>query len=190
MNKIIVKFNNGTQTVLSYSEEQINVLKLTQDIGLQLYPETYNSKIDQYIKLIHMGKISALEDIITFEPIKQEHTFHCVVKKIPESAFVIEKSPLMTTEEVNNLLANPKFINLITQRSVFEFLSQNLDSQDKLNGLISGKGNQNITESVSSKYAQQISILKEMGFTDENELEALLSNANGNLENVINILMG
>jgi hypothetical protein len=190
MNKITVKFNNGTQNAFSYSEEKITVLKLTQDIGTQLYPEKYNPKIDQYIKLIHMGKISSPEDEIVFDTSKSEQTFHCVVKKIPEEAFVVEKSPFVTPEEVQTLLSNPQFIELVTKRSVFEFLSSNLDSHTQFENLIAGKATPISTESLVGKYTQQISVLKEMGFTDENELAVLLANANGNLENVLNILMG
>jgi len=188
MNKIIVKFNNGTQNAFPYSEEKISVKVLIKDIGIQLYPEKYNPKIDQYIKLIHMGKISSPEDEIVFTT-NTEQTFHCVVKKIPDDAFVIEKSKTMEPEEVQILLSNPKFIELITQRSVFELLSANLDSQEQLNNLIAGKSVAVSKESLVVKYAQQINVLKEMGFSDDNELAVILSNANGNLENVINMLM-
>jgi hypothetical protein len=165
---------------------------LTKDIGTQLYPDKYNPKIDQYIKLIHMGKISSLEDEIIFDPVKPEETFHCVVKKIPDDAFVIEKSKLITPQEVNDLLFNPKLAELLSQRVIFEFINSYLDSPDVLNNLIAGKGisiNAVTQESLVAKYSKQISVLKEMGFTDENELAILISNANGNIENVINILM-
>ena len=189
MNRIIVKFNNGTQNAFPYSEEKISVKVLTKDIGIQLYTEKYNPKIDQYIKLIHMGKISSPEDEIVFTPSNTEQTFHCVVKKIPDDAFVVEKSKTMEPEEVQSLLSNPKFIELVTQRSVFELLFANLDSHEQLDNLIAGKSVSVSKESLIIKYSQQINILKEMGFSDENELAVILSNSNGNLENVINMLM-
>ena len=191
MSKIIVKFNNGTQNEFMYSEEKITVQVLTKDIGTKLYPDKYNSKIDQYIKLIHMGKISSLEDEIMLGTSKPEQTFHCVVKKIPDDAFIVEKSKTMSPEEVQSLLSNPKFIELVTQRSIYEFLSSNLESSTQLENLISGKAMPAgvAKESLVAKYSQQIQVLKEMGFTDENELAVLLSNANGNLENVLNMLM-
>jgi len=189
MSKIIVKFNNGTQSVFPYCEEKIDIKVLIKDIGIQLYPEKYNPKIDQYIKLIHMGKISSPDDEIIFDSANPDQTFHCVIKKIPDEAFIIEKSKTVNAEEVQSLISNPKFIELVTLRSVFELLSANLDSHEQLDNLISGKPISVSKESLVIKYSQQINILKEMGFTDENELAVILSNANGNLENVINILM-
>jgi hypothetical protein len=189
MSKIIVKFNNGTHTVFSYCGEKINIKLLIKDIGIQLYPEKYNPKIDQYIKLIHMGKIFSPEDDIIFNSSKSDQTFHCVIKQIPDEAFVIEKSKTVTAEEVQTLLSNPKFIELVTQRYVFELLSSNLESHEQLDNLIFGKSVSLSKKELVIKYSQQINILKEMGFTDENELVEILSNTNGNLENVINILM-
>ena len=193
MYKVIVKFNNGTQNIFSYSDDKISTQVLTKDIGLQLYPDNYNPKINQYIKLIYMGKIISIDQNIIFDQSNPntEQTFHCVVKKIPDDAFIIEKSKTMSSEEVNELLINPKFIELITQRSIFEFLSSNLDSYQKINDLISGKEIPISQESLITKYTEQIKILKEMGFIDENENEliTLLTKTNGNVENVINILM-
>ncbi len=187
---IIIKFNNGSSKNFEYNEEQITSKILISDIGKQLYPEKYNPKIDQYVKLIYMGKILGSDDIINFDPTKSEQTFHCVVKKIPDDAFVVEKSKFVEEHEVTSLVSNQKFTQLLLNRSVFEFICSHLDSPEKFIDIISGKVEPIKQELLTTKYASQIQVLKEMGFTDENEVAVLLANANGNLENVINILMG
>jgi hypothetical protein len=191
MYTVVVKFNNGSSANFSYTDQKITMRALTSDIGRQQYPDKYNPKIDQYIKLIHMGKITDINDEVTFDPTKPEQTFHCVIKKIPEDAFVVEKSKTMEPHEVNELVSNPKFIELITQRVVFEYLTSILDTPDKMIDVISGKtAVPSLTQDhLIAKYTHQIQVLKDMGFTDENELAVLLSNSNGNLENVINLLM-
>jgi hypothetical protein len=187
---VIIKFNNGSSKNFEYSEEQISTKLLTSDISKQLYPDTYNPKIDQYVKLIYMGKILGIDDVITFDSTKQEQTFHCVVKKIPDDAFIVEKSKFVEDSEVAYLLENKKLTELLLHRTVFEFIMSHLDSPEKLIDIISGNSEPIKHEHLTTKYASQIQVLKEMGFTDENELAVLLANANGNLENVINILMG
>ena len=94
--------------------------------------------------------------------------------------------------EVTQLLADPKFIELISQRTIFEFLVANLNSHEKVIDIINGNTSIQTTnnqELLITKYSQQIKVLKEMGFGNDNELAVLLGNANGNLENVINLLM-
>lgn len=191
MYTVVIKFNNGSVSSFTYTEPKISMLTLITDIGNQQFPERYNPKINQYIKIIYMGKIADTNDEIIFDPSKSEQSYHCVIKKIPDDAFIIEKSKTMEPEEVHSLLTNPKFSDLIKQRIVYEYLTDILDSPEKLIDLICGK-----TQSVKTnpehlvvKYAQQIQVLKDMGFTDEKELVVLLSNTNGNVENVINILM-
>jgi hypothetical protein len=186
----IIKFNNGSSKNFEYTEEQISAKLLTSDIGKQLYPDKYNPKIDQYVKLIYMGKIIGVDETILFDPTKSEQTFHCVVKKIPDDAFVIEKSKFVENHELAELISNPKLAYLLSHRDIFEFVMTHLDSPEKVSDIISGKSSPNKQEHLATKYASQIQILKEMGFTDEAELAVLLGNANGNLENVINILMG
>jgi len=186
---VIIKFNNGSSKNFEYSEEQISTKLLTSDIGKQLYPDKYNSKIDQYVKLIHMGKILGTDDTIIFDPTKSEQIFHCVVKKIPDDAFVVEKSKFVEEHEVAELVSNQKLSQLLSHRVIFEFIISHLDSPEKLIDTISRKDEPVKQEHLTAKYASQIQLLKEMGFTDENELAVLLGNANGNLENVINILM-
>lgn len=187
---VIIKFNNGSSKNFEYTEGQISTKSLTSDIGKQLYPEKYNSKIDQYVKLIYMGKILGTDEIITFDSTKAEQTFHCVVKKIPDDAFIVEKSKFVDEAEVSELLKNEKLSKLLLDRTVFEYIVSYLDSPEALVNVISGKAEPVKQEHLTVKYASQIQVLKEMGFSDENELAVLLGNANGNLENVINILMG
>ncbi len=187
---VLIKFNNGSSKNFEYEESQITTSQLTSDIGKQLYPEKYNSKIDQYVKLIYMGKILGVDETITFDPTKTEQTFHCVVKKIPDDAFIVEKSKFIDDKELGELISNKKLSELLSHRDIFEFITSNLDSPEKIINIISGKAEPPKQEHLAAKYATQIQVLKEMGFTDENELAVLLSNANGNLENVINILMG
>lgn len=187
---VIIKFNNGSSKNFEYEEGQITALRLTSDIGKQLYPEKYNPKIDQYVKLIFMGKIIGSDETITFDPAKLEQTFHCVVKKIPDDAFVVEKSKFVEETELAGLVSNKKLAELLSHRNIFEFVVSHLDSPENFINAISGKAEPAKQEHLTAKYAGQIQVLKEMGFTDENELAVLLANANGNLENVINILMG
>jgi len=186
---VIIKFNNGSSKNFEYSDGKITTNLLTTDIGKQLYPDKYNPKIDQYVKLIHMGKILGIDDIITFDSTKTEQVFHCVVKKIPDDAFIIEKSKFVEEDQVAELIGNQKLSKLLSNRVIFEFIMLHLDSSEELIDIISGKTGPVKQDHLTVKYASQIQVLKEMGFTDENELAVLLANANGNLENVINILM-
>lgn len=189
--QVNVKFNNGSTSVFNYSEKP-NVRTVISSIGSHLYTDKYNNKVDEYIKIIHMGKILPINDEINFEPDKNDISFHCVVKKIPDEVFIIQKSPIVEPELVNTLITNPRFIKLLSQRTFFEFIQSNLDNPNKIIDLVSGKftqPTQNETNLQRVKYSSQLEILKDMGFSDENELIGILVNTKGNIENAINILM-
>ena len=183
MVNINIKFNNGSNTTFIYNSIPVTVNTLVTDIGKKNYPDCYNNKINEYIKIIYLGKILELNENLPLDESKIDYTFHCVIKKIPDKVFIIEQSKEIELEQVEKLLSNDIFINIIKQRVVFEFIQNNLSNPD----LIISKFTANSIN--YNKYKQQLDILKEMGFSDDNELYNLLEKSNGNIDSVINILM-
>jgi hypothetical protein len=183
MVNINIKFNNGSTSSFVYDSSPILTNTLVTDIGKLNYPDSYNSKINEYIKIIYMGKILDQNENLPLDESKTDYIFHCVIKKIPDEVFIVEKSKEVELDQVEKLLANENFINILRQRVVFEFIENNLSKPD----LIISKFTANSIN--YNKYKQQLDILKDMGFTDNDDLYNLLEKSNGNVESVINILM-
>jgi hypothetical protein len=200
MINISIKFNNGSIKNFSYDNITITVEKLISDIGKDLYPETYNNKVNEYIKLIYMGKILIPSENLPFTldlpitlgckpegldlPINANYIFHCIIKNIPNDIFIIEQSTEIEIDKVIELFNNQDFINIIKQREVYEFIEKNLSKPDKIIKSLSDKILIN-----TDKYKTELLLLNDMGFNNNLELLELLEKLNGNVEGVINILM-
>jgi hypothetical protein len=204
MRNISIKLNNASVQNFSYDNIPITVDTLISDIGKHLYPNTYNSKVNQYIKLIYMGKIlipsenlpskrlgyashispftldCKPEGLDLPENANENYTFHCVIKNIPGDAFIIEES--IEIEKVTELFNNQDFINIIKQKKVYEFIKKNLSNPDKIiKNLLEKK--------LIDKYKIELLLLNDMGFNYELELLELLEKFDGNVDKVINQLM-
>jgi len=205
MLNISIKLNNGSINNFSYENIPITVDTLISDIGKHLYPETYNNKVNEYIKLIYMGKILIpsenlpLERLgyashirpftlgckpegldLSIQNVNENYTFHCIIKKIPDEIFIIEQS--IEIEKVTDLFNNQDFINIIKQKQVYEFIKKNLLNPNKIIQKFS-------EEIVTNKYKTELLLLNDMGFNDNSELLELLERFYGDIDKVINDLM-
>jgi hypothetical protein len=190
MTNINVKFNNGDIFTFTYNTNIIGE-KLISDIGKHLYNNKYNPQINQYIKIIHLGKIINPTDTIIYEEEKTLN-YYCIIRKIPDSVFIVEQSPIIKNEKVEKLINNNKFKDLMSQRVVYDFIIANLESPERIISIINAISSNNVLnvrENLNNKYSLQLKVLHDMGFTNDNEMIALLTNTNGNIETVINILM-
>lgn len=192
---INVRFHNGTIKSFNYDQESLSPYVLIEDIGRYLYPN-YNSQVNRYIQLVHLGQSVDPESPII---LKSNQTMYCIVKNIPNEVFNNGKDissnsiQTVTIEEIQELCKNPKFINIFTNRNIFDFVNSNLDNPEKLFKLDEEKKNLSNQENILiKKYAVQLDTLKSMGFindyVDPTPFIQLLQETNGNIEAVIDSL--
>ena len=208
---ITMRFSDSDTINLEY-DENTNILSLISkaiiykhnelsDININFLPEKYLN----LFKVVYRGKIIKISKnlkVIDIIDIKNSTILHCVFPQLQKSDIIeIKENMHVPLETINKLLISPKLIELLKIPTNFNFLKSYIENNGKIHiDIQSNKKNfDNLSDKndVSSNdlseetlYSLQINEIINMGFECNDNVKHLLKIYNGDVQNVLNNLLG
>jgi hypothetical protein len=165
-------------------------------LGNEIQPEFIPKNLCSKFKVVFKGKLyKDLEhNILTIDGITNDSVVHCIFPNLtPDEVNSIKNNITVTQQEINDLISSGPFLDLLKNPTHFNFVKQYINNPNPVvvqNVPSSTISQSSVTVDLDALYEEQIVVLANMGFDNSESVKKLLQKYNGNVQSVLNELLG
>jgi len=160
-------------------------------LGHEILPEFIPKNLCSKFKVVFKGKLyKDLEhNISSMDGISNDCIIHCIFPNLTSDEIIsIKSNVIVPQQEINDFISSNTFLDLLKNPIHFNFIKQYIANP---NPTPPSSINQNIvTVDLDALYEEQIVVLANMGFDNSESVKKLLQKYNGNVQSVLNELLG
>lgn len=164
-------------------------------LGHEILPEFIPKNLCSKFKVVFKGKLyKDLENnISSMDGISNDCIIHCIFPNLtPDEITSIKSNVTVSQQEINDFISSNTFLDLLKNPTHFNFVKQYIANPNPTIQQVqpSSIDQNTVTVDLDALYEEQIVVLANMGFDNSESVKKLLQKYNGNVQSVLNELLG